>query len=114
MPRSAKNKMKAWRRNSPGNGLGRKLKHMSMQQAIGGTGTAAPELLAGVFSRGGIKMPKAESFRTMLNNLLETKALEKAAAEAAAASESDSGTQPSPEPLNVSEAQETDTPAQGI
>ncbi len=82
MPRSAKNKVKAWRRNSPGNHLGRKVKHMSMQQAHGATGSTATELLTGMFARAGIRMPKAEAFRDMLNRLLAEKAAEKQALEA--------------------------------
>lgn len=73
MPRSAKNKVKAWRRNSLGNHTGRKMKYLSMQQAIGGNGSTAPELLAGMFSRAGISMPKAEAFRDMLKRLIAEK-----------------------------------------
>ena len=80
MPRKATNKMKAWRRTSPGNHIGRRLKHVAMANAHGGRGSTAPELLAGMFERAGIKMPKAEAYRDMLKNMLAEKEAEKQAA----------------------------------
>ncbi len=76
MPRSAKNKMKAWRRTSLGNHTGRKMKHIAMQNSVGGTGSTATELLTGLFSRAEIRMPKAEAFRDMLQRLVASKQAE--------------------------------------
>ena len=60
-----KNKMKQWRRESPGNHVGRKMKQYNAMQSSG-SGPVAPELLVGLFSRAGIRMPKAEMFKDML------------------------------------------------
>jgi hypothetical protein len=77
MPRSAKNKMKAWRRDSMGNHTGRRTKHIAMQNSFGGRGSTATELLTGLFARAEIKMPKAEAFRDMLKRLIAEKEAEK-------------------------------------
>lgn len=60
-----KGKMKAWRKNSPGNHMGRKLKMLksanNFDRAVG-----APDLIAGMFERAGIAMPAAEYLRSVI------------------------------------------------
>lgn len=63
-----KNKMKKWRRESPGNHNGRQLRNLQYGFISGGA-PVATELLTGLLARAGIKMPKAEAFRDMLNRL---------------------------------------------
>lgn len=71
-----RNKMKKWRKESPGNHMGRQLKHMQ-NGFTAGNGAAAPELLAGLFARAGIKMPRAEAFRDALQRMMREKEAEK-------------------------------------
>ena len=61
-----KGKMKEWRRNSPGNHLGRKLKIAKMSNHFD-VAVGAPDLLAGLFERAGIEMPAAEYLRSVIN-----------------------------------------------
>ena len=69
-----KNKQKAWRKEAEiinaavgSNHNGRRARSMGSQYA--GSGPVAPEILIGMFERAGIKMPKAEAFRDMMNQL---------------------------------------------
>lgn len=95
MAKTSGNKVKAWRRNSPGNHLGRKLKHISAQNVIGGRGPVASEILVGMFERAGIRMPKAEAYRDMLNRLIadQQKAIETATPVVTATQEVVNGTE---------------------
>lgn len=91
MAKTSKNKMKAWRKEAAAvnremssiEGMrvynkGRQAKHAKQMQSFG-TGPAAPVLIAGLFERGGIRMPKAEAFRDMLQKLKEQHDAEQAA-----------------------------------
>lgn len=84
-------KMKAWRKEAEAVNLelslidgkrvynkGRQAKIEKQMQAFG-SGPAAPVLIAGLFERGGIRMPKAEAFREMMKRLKEQHDAEQAA-----------------------------------
>lgn len=89
MAKTSGNKMKAWRREAAeiNEALGSKHKgrmaKQSKQMQSRDIGPVASPLIAGLFERGGIRMPKAEMFRDMMNRL-KAEHDAKVAAEAAA------------------------------